>query len=472
MPIIILHDEQGTHIVTNTSAQHRLLYLHPSANWTNYDQLSRLLFTITFTDAEPDVTRHSPIAVRYSITDGVGFESVYVAELIPDRQALNILGSYNWTLINDALLDSLQPAYLPKVIDAIRNIPEECEPFPSLRPKFHIHDTHTIPWFAMRGCVQSLRSLIQSQLSELGHETIGSVKQLSSGPDSINFVVDTRAKPVFYKVSGRGSKEAVFTGALADLMPEHVVAPFFVDEDRNAFYTEGFGSTFVHLLNLITGDNSEHIQMGCREELVLRIALFQQKMEPFVDKLTSKDIGMEDTSPRTILDRLPKVLREGQQMCTSGEEEDDAQLELIVPTLQSALRTLANGKVPSTVCHGDLHVWNVTEPSDDDELMRLFDWYECSISHPFLDMLGGMMSDPGFRPLQNEYIAQWGAYAPRNQLQELWKAARVVLPLWEMYRLLNVHKKTQQKLHRDELERMCGFEFKRLISTASASAIS
>lgn len=468
MPHIILHDNRGTHIVTNTSGQHRLIFLHPSAKWSNYDKLSRLLFTITFTDKEPDVMQHSPIAVRYSITNGVGFETVYVAELIPDRQPLNISGSYSWTLINDALLARLQPSCLPKVIDAIRNIPEECVPLPSLPPNVHMRSTHTIPWFAMCGYVQSVRSLIQSQLNELGLEMTGSVRQLSSGPDSMNFVVDTCVKSVFYKVSGQGSDETVFTRALARLMPEYVVAPFFVDEDRNAFYTENFGNTFARFLNLITGDNSEQNRMLCREELVQRIAFFQQEMEHFVDNLTSKDIGMEDTSPRTMLDRLPEVLLEFRHVCTSGKGDDDAKLKLIVPTLQSALITLVNGKIPSTVCHGDLHSWNVTEPSDEDEMMRLFDWYECSISHPFLDMLSGMMSEPEFRPLQNEYIAQWEAYASFGQLQELWKAARVVLPLWEMYRLLSIHKKSRQKLHRDELEEMCCFSFKRLLSTLTS----
>lgn len=60
------------------------------------------------------------------------------------------------------------------------------------------------------------------------------------------------------------------------------------------------------------------------------------------------------------------------------------------------------------MCHGDLAAWNATQLFEDDRQSRLFDWYDSSISHPFLDITGSEgFDDTGYRDV---YLNAWSDF--------------------------------------------------------------
>jgi hypothetical protein len=97
------------------------------------------------------------------------------------------------------------------------------------------------------------------------------------------------------------------------------------------------------------------------------------------------------------------------------EHEEIDRLRTFVPHLAELCDELAAHDVPETIQHDDLHMANVYER---DGQLRVLDWGDSSISHPFASLVetfrfleeftGLPPGDPWFARLRDAYLEPWG----------------------------------------------------------------
>jgi aminoglycoside/choline kinase family phosphotransferase len=103
-----------------------------------------------------------------------------------------------------------------------------------------------------------------------------------------------------------------------------------------------------------------------------------------------------------------------------------------LPELREACRRLdALGPGP-TLAHGDLHQWNVmsTDPG-----VRIFDWTDAAISHPFIDPAPLLSRVPDLATraeLLDAYLSEWRAVCAPAELAEARSLVMVVGSLYQV----------------------------------------
>jgi len=112
---------------------------------------------------------------------------------------------------------------------------------------------------------------------------------------------------------------------------------------------------------------------------------------------------------------LPARYEELLQRDLPLEDDEIGQLRRFAARFAELCRELAAHDVPETVQHDDLHMANVYARG---ERLRLLDWGDASISHPFaslvvtfrfLEQLNRLRStDPWFARLRDAYLEPWG----------------------------------------------------------------
>lgn len=120
--------------------------------------------------------------------------------------------------------------------------------------------------------------------------------------------------------------------------------------------------------------------------------------------------------PDLRVSRLPEQFEDLLRHDLPLEPDEIARLRAFAPGLEKLCTELAARGVPETVQHDDLHIWNVYVDGD---RLRLLDWGDASIAHPFeslvvtfrfLEELNGLApDDPWLERLREAYLEPWGA---------------------------------------------------------------
>jgi hypothetical protein len=97
------------------------------------------------------------------------------------------------------------------------------------------------------------------------------------------------------------------------------------------------------------------------------------------------------------------------------EEHEFQRLTRLAPRFSALCDELAAYRVPDTIQHDDLHMRNVFR---DGQRLRLLDWGDASISHPFVSLVVTFRfleernhlspDDPWFARLRDAYLEPWG----------------------------------------------------------------
>jgi len=121
--------------------------------------------------------------------------------------------------------------------------------------------------------------------------------------------------------------------------------------------------------------------------------------------------GVPDLRVATLPARYEELLR--RDLPLDGDEV--GQLRRFAPRFEELCAELAAHDVPETVQHDDLHMRNVYS---DDERLRLLDWGDASIGHPFSSLVVTFRfleevaklppTDPWFARLRDAYLEPWG----------------------------------------------------------------
>ena len=196
----------------------------------------------------------------------------------------------------------------------------------------------------------------------------------------------------------------------------------------NSFFTEDFVATVGEVVKSRDQEFADKYLIG---PSVDAIAEFHQKACKHIEEL--KQVGMDDTSPQQMRIRLPGFISEMQEMEILTDEGAQI-MRTQLPQLLAKLDVLTNGKVPVTVCHGDLHDENLTWPESVDDKPLLFDWFDSTISHPFFDITSSSFDDD---PWLDLYAKKWEAFDSLDEIWNLINMAAWLRPFWSVFRYMN-----------------------------------
>jgi aminoglycoside phosphotransferase (APT) family kinase protein len=175
--------------------------------------------------------------------------------------------------------------------------------------------------------------------------------------------------------------EAAILHRVARRLPDLVPVVVAVDDDRGWL-----------LMEPLVGASDDDRAPGAPEALTPLWAAAQQASLGWLDELT--DAGCPDRSVEPTLAAWRRVVATSPEMELLSAEERTA-LSSSTDEVEARVRELWSCGIPDTLSHGDLHLGNVAY---DGSTLRLFDWTDACVSHPFLDavhLAGFMQSDDG-----------------------------------------------------------------------------
>ena len=133
------------------------------------------------------------------------------------------------------------------------------------------------------------------------------------------------------------------------------------------------------LMEPLVGASDDDRAPGAPAALAPVWAAAQLSSLDWLDELT--DAGCPDRTLEPTLAAWHRVLATSPEMELLTEEERAALLAS-VGEVEDRVREFWSCGIPDTLSHGDLHLGNVAY---DGTTLRLFDWTDACVSHPFLD---------------------------------------------------------------------------------------
>jgi len=266
---------------------------------------------------------------------------------------------------------------------------------------------------------------IADRLAAANVAVTGAIEQRRVRPWSTQLVVPTDAGTVWFKANCWAQAfEPALQALLARLAPDEVDEPLAVDMERGWMLTRDRGATL--------GDSREP---GLSEwQHVLREAASLQRLVA-PDARDVLAAGVPDCSPATVPARFDLML----ERLRDRPDDDSAhltadvveRLESAGPSVHDAARVLADGPLPVTLQHGDLHPWNVF---DLDGRLRIFDFGDAQWAHPLesLPLPWAVTKDDASLPWQEllaAYREPWSDLLTIDEVSELLTAAVVTQPV-------------------------------------------
>jgi len=194
--------------------------------------------------------------------------------------------------------------------------------------------------------------------------------------------------------------EPRLTAELFGRWPDRVPHVFAYDEERRWLLMGDAGTRIADL-----GNPPEL----WAEVLPLYAEVQRGEARAVVDHLAQ---GVPDLRVPTLPARYAELLQ--QDLPLESSEID--QLRRFEPRFEEACADLASAGVPDSIQHDDLHMNNVFVL---DGCLRVIDWGDSCISHPFASLLatfrfleernGLAPSDPWFGRLRDAYLEAWGS---------------------------------------------------------------
>jgi hypothetical protein len=271
---------------------------------------------------------------------------------------------------------------------------------------------------------------VLDRLTEAGRRPTGPADSERLVPWSAVWRVPTDGGPVWFKACTVGVRhEPALYQVLARRSPGHVLTPVALDVERGFLLLPDGGPT----LRQTEGARTD---VAAWERMLQEYAAMQRGLEPFVDELVAT--GLTVAGPG----QLPGVraaLLTDDDLLLLGDESglSEAQRDELVADQESyaaACADLAAYGIPLSLQHDDLHDNNVFGPAEPGGPLRVFDWGDAVVGHPFgvllislrvvSDLLEVPETGPEVRLLRDAYLEPWtGEWA----LADLREAARLAV---------------------------------------------
>jgi hypothetical protein len=266
-------------------------------------------------------------------------------------------------------------------------------------------------------------SWIAERLAAANLAVTGPIEQLRVRPWSTQLVVPTDGGTVWFKANCAAQAfEPALQALLARLAPDEVDEPLAVDGDRGWMLTRDRGATL-----------RDRREPGLYEwQHVLRETASLQRLVADHPRGVLA-VGVSECSPATVPARFDLML----ERLRDRAHDDPAhlvadvveQLEEARPSVRDAASVLADGPLPVTVQHGDLHPGNVFEV---DGRLRIFDFGDAQWAHPLESLplpWAVTKDDLPWPELLAAYHEPWRDVLTIDELAELLAAAVVTQPV-------------------------------------------
>jgi hypothetical protein len=266
---------------------------------------------------------------------------------------------------------------------------------------------------------------IAEQLAEANLARTGAIEQRRVRPWSTQLVVPTDGGTVWFKANCAAQVfEPRLQTLLAGIAPDEVDEPLAVDGQRAWMLTRDRGATLGDSHTPTVDDWRSVVRAWAR--LQHRVAAHGRAVI---------GAGVPDCSPATVPERLDRMI------AAMAELSDDHPAHLAAhlaerlhgarPQAVAAARTLADSPLPTTIQHGDLHLWNVF--AVDGEL-RFFDFGDAQWAHPLESLcipwaIVRHDSTASWPELLAAYHEPWGELLSLDSMAELMTAAVVTQPV-------------------------------------------
>ncbi|GAB2667008.1 hypothetical protein GCM10009743_49040 [Kribbella swartbergensis] len=226
--------------------------------------------------------------------------------------------------------------------------------------------------------------------------------------------------------------EAALVGAMAEALPQHVVAPLAIDPDRGWLLTADQGLTLAD-------------QNGAEwHRLVVEYAAFQRDTVPLEQPLLAS--GLTSLAPSQLTGAVHGIADWFGSLAADHPLRPDA---ATLSGLRRAAEAVAEvekwlpGVVPMALDQNDLHARNVFRP-DPGGPFRFFDFGDAIWGHPFATLAS--VRDDVDDAVVTAYLAEWSDLAPIAVLR---KELEIAEPLHTVHRMVSWHRLLR---HADEIE--------------------
>ena len=254
---------------------------------------------------------------------------------------------------------------------------------------------------------------VGDRLAEAGRRATGPADSERLVPWSAVWRVPTDGGPVWFKACSVGVRhEPALYEVLVRRSPGHVLTPLAVDLERDLLLLPDGGST----LRQTEGARTD---VAAWERMFQEYAAMQRGLEPHVDELVATGLTVagpgELPAMRAALLAEERLLLLGDESGLTVAQRDELLAEQESYAAQCA--DLAAYGVPLSLQHDDLHDNNVFGPAEPGGPLRVFDWGDAVVGHPFgvllislrvvSDLLGVPETGPEVRRLRDAYLEPW-----------------------------------------------------------------
>ena len=254
---------------------------------------------------------------------------------------------------------------------------------------------------------------VEERLAAAGRRATGPADSERLVPWSAVWRLPTDAGPVWFKActTGVGHEPALYE-VLVRRAPGRVVIPLATDLERRFLLLPDGGPT----LRETEGARTDPAAWA---RMLQEYAAMQRGLEPWADELRATGVTVAGPAE---LPGMRKALLAEDRVLLLGEEEGltaEQRAELLAeqPAYDALCSDLAAYGIPLSLQHDDLHDNNVFAPADPGGPLRVFDWGDGVLGHPFgvllislrvvSDLLEVGESSPEVRRLRDAYLEPW-----------------------------------------------------------------
>jgi hypothetical protein len=261
---------------------------------------------------------------------------------------------------------------------------------------------------------------IEQTLRDTGLTRTGEIEQPRVRFWSTQLTVPTDAGRLWFKENCPGQRfEAGLVEVLADVVPDHVVAPIAVERERGWLLSPDAGPTLR-----AAGDGEDRW-----ERLAANWADLQRRVADHADRLV--EAGTPALPPRDIADLVAERVDELAALPPGDpahlDAGDAARLRSGLPTIARWAEDVAATGLPLSLDHNDLHSGNAFALRPGEEHLRFFDFGDAVVGHPFGSLLvpinvlvhelSTYEDDPRLVRIVDAYLEVWSDLADLDTLR-------------------------------------------------------
>ena len=232
--------------------------------------------------------------------------------------------------------------------------------------------------------IESARTWVEAQLGPAGIRLTGEREQPHARVWSSTIRFETTEDHVWFKVNGPGTAYEATLVALLDELCPGLAPQLLAHDDVLAWSITRDGGP------MLRSKTEPDALWGHWERLLPRYGEAQLALA--ADRSRMLACGAPDRGPAQLPLEFGRVLGElvSQPIEQGGlTQQQAAALERVLPTYEGRCAELAASPIPDSLQHDDLHSNNVCWPGEIADLssVRIIDWGDASIGHPFGTML-------------------------------------------------------------------------------------